>query len=84
MVFCNGRAHYSYNDRIYQSTNNCCVDTGEGGLEVRGDGPGPAVSMDLHVGSAGGHRRHHPPGTHPLRRPDTHRRQALRDRFHYC
>ena len=51
-----------------------------GGLEVRGDGAGPAVPVDLHGGGAGGHGRHHPAGAHPLRRPGPHRHAVLQDR----
>ena len=40
--------------------------TGERGLEVRGDGPGPVVPVDLHDGGRGRHRGDHPPGTQPL------------------
>ena len=46
---------------------------GQGGLEVRGDGPGPVVPVDLHDGRGGGDGRHHPAGAQPVRRPDTNR-----------
>ena len=36
--------------------------TGKRGLEVRGDGPGPVVPVDLHHGGGGRHRGHHPAG----------------------
>lgn len=49
---------------------------GEGGLEVRGDGAGPALLVDLHVGGAGGHGRDHPAGAHALRRPHPHRQEV--------
>lgn len=56
--------------------------TGEGGLEVRGDGPGPAVPLDLHPGGTGGHRGHYPAGAYSLRRPDAHRQEVQRVRDH--
>ena len=40
---------------------------GQGGLEVRGHGAGPAVPVDLHNGGGGGHGRDHPAGPQPLR-----------------
>lgn len=39
---------------------------GEGRLEVRGDGAGPAVPVDLHAGGARWNGGDHPPSTHPL------------------
>lgn len=51
---------------------------GEGGLEVRGHGAGPAVPVDLHPGSAGGHGRHHPAGAFALRRPRPPGQEAQR------
>lgn len=39
---------------------------GKGGLEVRGDGAGPPVPLDLHSGSSGGYRGHHPASAHSL------------------
>ena len=35
--------------------------------------------MDLHSSGAGGHCRHHPTGTYPLRRPAAHRRHVHGD-----
>lgn len=55
------------------------LSTGEGGLEVRSDGVGQVVPVDLHPGGATGYSWHHPPGTHALRRPPPHRRGLLRD-----
>lgn len=54
--------------------------TGEGGLEVRGDGAGPAVPVDLHTSGAGGVGRHHPAGAHAVRRARAYRRAPVRDR----
>ena len=50
---------------------------GERGLEVRGDGPGPVVPLDLHDGRRGRHRGHHPPGAQPIRRPKSNRQRTL-------
>jgi hypothetical protein len=49
-------------------------------LEVRGDGAGPAVPLDLHPGGAGRHGRHYPPGADPLRRPSSYRQEVQRVR----
>ena len=48
----------------------CCLDLG--GLEVRCHGLGPAVPLDIHRGSGGGHCGHHPAGPGSLRRPRSH------------
>lgn len=46
--------------------------SGEGGLEVRGDGPGPAVLVDLHPGRGRRLGGHHPAGADSVRRPRPH------------
>lgn len=66
----------------------CCLTIlfgppGEGGLEVRGDGAGQAVPVDLHAGGGGGLGRHHPAGAHAVRRARAHRRAPLRDRVRH-
>lgn len=40
---------------------------GERGLEVRGHGPGPSLSVDLHLGCAGGDGGDNPASAHPVR-----------------
>lgn len=49
-----------------------------GGLEVRGDGSGPAVPVDLHRRRPGRHMRHHFARANALRRQATDRREAER------
>lgn len=52
-------------------------------MEVRGDGAGPTVPLDIHPGGASGHGRHYPAGTHALRRPGAHRQSLQSDsNFH--
>lgn len=54
--------------------NEICVRVcvlGERRLEIRCDGVGPAVFVDIHVGRIRGHGGYHPAGTHAVRRPDT-------------
>ena len=48
-------------------------------LEVRGDGIGSALLVDLHRGCSGWHRRDHSPGTHALRRSAASGRSTLRN-----
>lgn len=55
---------------------------GEGGLEVRGDGAGSLVPLDLHSGGSGGHRGHHPASAHSLRRSGADRQKVQRIRDH--
>ncbi len=50
---------------------------GQGGLEVRGHGAGPALPVDLHPGGVRGHCRDHPAGASALRRPHPHRQRDL-------
>lgn len=52
--------------------------TGKRRLEVRRDGVGPAVLVDIHVGRVRGHGGHHPAGAHAVRRPDTDRQKVQR------
>ena len=49
--------------------------SGDGGLEVRGHGAGPPLSVGLHSRGSGGHRWHRPEGTLPLRRQGANRRE---------
>lgn len=43
------------------------MNLGEGRLEVCGNGPGPAVPVDLLVRRVRGHGRYHPAGTDAVR-----------------
>ena len=54
--------------------------SGEGGLEVRCDGAGPPLPLDIHAGRPCRHGRDHPAGALPLRRPRPHRPRDLRHR----
>uniref|UniRef100_A0A8D8JFI8 (northern house mosquito) hypothetical protein n=1 Tax=Culex pipiens TaxID=7175 RepID=A0A8D8JFI8_CULPI len=54
------------------------LDEGQGGLEVRGHGAGPAVPVDLHAGRGGRDGRHHPAGADAVRRPNTDRQNVRR------
>lgn len=49
---------------------------GKGGLEVRSDGAGSAVSLDFYPGGLGGHRGHHSASAHSLRRSSAHRQEV--------
>ena len=71
------------NDFLYLNilSENCTISCPDpGGLEVRGDGVGPSLPLDLHRGRGGGHCGHHPPGPGPLRRPGSHRPPDVQDR----
>lgn len=51
-------------------------------MEVRGDGAGSIISMDIYSGRVSGDCRHHPAGAHALRRSRAHR-QALQPDRHF-
>jgi len=46
-------------------------------LEIRGDGVGPTVLVDIHVGRDHGIRGHHPAGAHVVRQPAADQRPAV-------
>ena len=50
-----------------------------GGLEVRGDGAGPVVPLDLHGGRGGGDGGDHPAGPSAVRRPGPDRSSDVQD-----
>ena len=50
-----------------------------GGLEVRGDGAGPVVPLDLHCGRGGGDGGDHPAGPSAVRRPGPDRSSDVQD-----
>lgn len=67
-VICRFRLLYmypAYIEKIYLHTFASLV--GERGLEVRGNGPGPAIPVDLYVGGAGGISWHHFAGAYAVR-----------------
>ena len=56
---------------------------GSRGLEVRGDGVGSSLPLDIYSGCPRWHGSHHSAGALSLRRPRTHRQATVQD-FQHC
>lgn len=65
----------SFHRRAHTNARRLCQ--GQRGLEVRGDGAGSFILMDIHVGRTGRHRWDYPASADTLRRSNTNRQKVL-------